>query len=365
MKILLIEPFYSGSHKAWADGLRAHSSHEVRILALAGRHWKWRMHGGAITLARKYLEESEKYDLILASDMLDLSSFVAHAKVSPEVKKAIYFHENQLTYPWSPQDRDLKKGRDNHYAFINFSSALLADACFFNSEYHLESFIKSLDGFLNQYPDHREKRAIGKIEKKSHVLHLGMSLGHLMELNKPKNDIPIIMWNHRWEYDKNPEGFYSLLSELKKKREFKLIVAGERFEMAPKVFESIQSDFSSESIHFGYCEDVEDYHKLLAKTDILPVTSFQDFFGGSVVEAMAAGCIPLLPDRLAYPEHLNDRLRCLCLYSSPEDALSKLIFLMDNERTGLVEEVRSLVKKYDWQQVVTIYDDIFEQIINS
>ncbi|MCB0587349.1 MAG: DUF3524 domain-containing protein, partial [Phaeodactylibacter sp.] len=53
MNILLIEPFLSGSHQKWAEGYRAHSRHNVRILSLKGRHWKWRMHGGAATLAEQ------------------------------------------------------------------------------------------------------------------------------------------------------------------------------------------------------------------------------------------------------------------------------------------------------------------------
>ncbi len=365
MKILLVEPFYSGSHKAWADGLRSHSSHEIDILALPGRHWKWRMHGGALTLARKYKEAEMEYDLVLASDMLDLSIFIAHSAIAPSTKKAIYFHENQLTYPWSPQDRDIKKGRDNHYAFINYSSALLADACLFNSQYHLDSFTGSMDGFLNQYPDHKEKQSVALIKQKSNVLYLGMELDHLLNLKKRKNDAPVLLWNHRWEYDKNPEEFYELLCELKKYRDFKLIIAGERFEMAPKVFQTLEAEFAQELIHYGYCKNVEDYHDLLAMADILPVTSHQDFFGGSVVEAMAAGCVPLLPYRLAYPEHLNDELKEKCLYNGKEDALHKLLALIDSPSAELTREVRLSVKKYDWRQTITIYDDIFEDIISS
>ena len=57
---------------------------------------------------------------------------------------AVYFHENQMSYPWSPTDRDVAKDRDKHYGFINFTTALAADAVFYNSQYHLESFFKEL-----------------------------------------------------------------------------------------------------------------------------------------------------------------------------------------------------------------------------
>jgi hypothetical protein len=58
MKILLISPYRGGSHQAWAEGYQAHSVHEVTLLTLPDRFWKWRMHGGAVTLARRFLEDN-------------------------------------------------------------------------------------------------------------------------------------------------------------------------------------------------------------------------------------------------------------------------------------------------------------------
>jgi len=50
MNILLIAPYFGGSHRAWAEGYSRHSSHSVELLTLPARFWKWRMHGGAATL---------------------------------------------------------------------------------------------------------------------------------------------------------------------------------------------------------------------------------------------------------------------------------------------------------------------------
>ena len=54
MKILIIEPYFTGSHKKWAQEFQKHSKHDIDFLTLPGRYWKWRMHGGAITLAQKF-----------------------------------------------------------------------------------------------------------------------------------------------------------------------------------------------------------------------------------------------------------------------------------------------------------------------
>ena len=56
MRIALIEPYFSGSHKLWASGLKKYSNHKIEIISLPGKYWKWRMRGGAITLANDFME---------------------------------------------------------------------------------------------------------------------------------------------------------------------------------------------------------------------------------------------------------------------------------------------------------------------
>lgn len=175
MKILLIEPFFTGSHKQWALGFQKHSKHQVELLTLSGHHWKWRMHGGAVTLAKQYLEGNYSPDLILVTDMLDLATFQALTRAKTAlIPFAVYFHENQLTYPWSPKDEDVELNRDAHYAFINYTTALAADKVFFNSEYHKNVFISELSNFLKQFPDNNELENVELIRPKSSILHLGI-----------------------------------------------------------------------------------------------------------------------------------------------------------------------------------------------
>ncbi len=180
MEILLIEPFFTGSHAQWANGYARHSEHNVRTLSLSGAHWKWRMHGGAVTLARKFLEVHHRPDLLLATDMLDMTTFLALTRArTAEIPTAIYFHENQINYPWSPKDRDLHRERDKHYGFINFASALACDRVFFNSQYHMESFLSELPEFLHQFPDHQEMGQIDQLREKCSVLPLGFEFSKL------------------------------------------------------------------------------------------------------------------------------------------------------------------------------------------
>jgi glycosyltransferase involved in cell wall biosynthesis len=374
MNILIIEPFFTGSHAMWAQGYADHSAHDVDILELSGNHWKWRMHGGAVTLARRYLQRDRYPDLIIATDMLDLTTFLALTRPrSSGVPTAVYFHENQLTYPWSPRDRDLKHDRDKHYSFINVASALAADRVFFNSRFHRESFVAELPGFLKQFPDHQELGQVEAITAKSHVLPLGLDL-EAFDSVEPSNDpwrrgdkrTPLIVWNHRWEYDKNPEEFFAALEAIAARgRDFDVALLGEVFDVTPDAFVQGTQGLTDRIVTSGYVESRAEYAKWLWQADIVPVTSYHDFFGASVVEALYCGCFPLLPRRLAYPELIPDKLHAGCFYDNFDDLVRKLDAAVMNVQDLQTAPFRDAVSRFDWQVMAASYDNAFQDLTSA
>ena len=173
MNIIYIEPFYSGAHKQWIDSYKEKSSYNIKILSLVGVHWKWRMHGAAISLAKKFLNTKGSFDLIIVSDMLNLPLFKSLCqKKIKNTKIVTYFHENQISYPRSINDKDKQLNRDLHYAFINYSTALVSDYNLFNSFYHLTDFIEGLESYLKKMPDKKNLETIKYIQEKSEVLHI-------------------------------------------------------------------------------------------------------------------------------------------------------------------------------------------------
>jgi glycosyltransferase involved in cell wall biosynthesis len=372
LKILLVEPYYTGSHAAWAEGYARHSEHQIDILSLQGRFWKWRMHGGAVTLARKFLASSLNPDLILATDMLDLTTFLALTRSRTALLPvAIYFHENQLTYPWSPTDRDIARKRDKHYGFINYASALAADALLFNSGYHQDSFLAALPQLLKHFPDYNELKTIDQIRAKSRVLSLGLDLRRFDQFrpsasNPPDLSRPLILWGHRWEYDKGPEEFFEALSILSERGlDFDLAVLGENFSQRPEVFLAAEKRLARHIVQFGYADSLADYAKWLWRADILPVTSHQDFFGASVVEALYCDTFPLLPKRLAYPYLIPPEYQPHCFYDDFEDLLARLTEAITNIAQSRGFSLRPVVAQYDWQNQAKRYDELFLELGDS
>ena len=166
MRVLFIEPFYGGSHASFADGLKARSTLEIVLLTLPEGEWRRRMRRGAQELARASRHLDGPFDLVVATDMLDLPTFLALTRPRFERVPVLYYlHENQFTYP---RIRGTKL--NSWFGQINYLSALAADSVAFNSEYHRKDFLAALRELTTQPNNWLLDDAIEEIEAKSAVL---------------------------------------------------------------------------------------------------------------------------------------------------------------------------------------------------
>lgn len=369
MRILLLEPFLEGSHREWVNGLVRYSSHNMEVMSLPGRHWKWRMHGAAPHFASLLAGQTEKFDLIVATDFLDLSAFLGISrKFSSGIPTVLYFHENQLAYPWSPKDPDIAMQRDRHYAFINITSALAADSVLFSTHYQKNSFLKELPGYLKAFPDFRLDESPEIIGMKSSVVPPGVELPDLSAVfpeDAPKTDrSPVIVWNHRWEFDKGPDLFFKTLYLLKEKEiPFRLVVLGKAYGKVPPVFEEAKNRLHDRILHWGYCDRRADYYHWLRQSDIAAVTNYQDFFGMSVIEAAWMGCTLLLPHRLAYPEIFGEHAQW---YENDGEFIGAVEHMLVNYKRRQTSPVlRENLNKYRWESCIREYDAHFGSLISG
>ena len=371
MRILLLSPYHGGSHQAWADGYARHSAHMVELLTLPARFWKWRMHGGAVTLARRWLAEAGGRplpDLILATDLLDLTTFLALTRArTAAVPTALYMHENQLTYPLpddpatGPMRRQLGE-RDRHYAFINYASMLAADRVFFNSRYHLEAFFAALPPFLRHYPEYNELDSVPALRDKSAVLPVGIDLRRLDSSEAAGASLPpLILWNQRLEFDKNPARFMSVLLELAGEGlSFRVALCGERFGQPGAEWLAGVAALGQRVVHNDYAND-EQYRRLLWDATLTFSTADHEYFGISILEAAYAHTLPLLPARLSYPEIIPAPFHTDCLYRGRADLLARLRRALANPTTAraTARALAAAVAVYDWQHMAPLYDQIF------
>ncbi|MBT8373885.1 MAG: DUF3524 domain-containing protein [Deltaproteobacteria bacterium] len=359
MKYLFIETFCQGSHSLFVDGLSAHSSHHIDIISMSGENWRWRMLGAALHIVEN-IPPLEKYDGIIISDLFNLADFKALVgKPCPPI--LAYFHENQITYPQPPGDKGAFQ-----LGIINITTALVADMVVFNSKMHRDAFLNAIPGFLKRGRDYGPKQVAEKIRAKSDVIYPGITLQIEKNIDVKKQiDPPLIVWNHRWSFDKNYGMFFNLLEELSKMSvDFHLAMMGENFGMIPEQFKSAQKLYKDKVLQFGYVPSRQEYEKWLKRGAIVISTAMQENFGMSVIEAIIMGCIPLLPNRLSYPEILPKEFQEYFLYKSKHDLIEK-VFKITSEfkryeeiQSRLAQKMRSFL----WENVAGRYDKVLKRL---
>lgn len=358
MHILFLESFYGGSHRDFADGLAAHSRHAIDLVTLPARFWKWRMRGASLHFLRK-IPDLEGYDGLIATDLMGLADFKALAgSACPPI--LVYFHENQLTYPLAPGEE-----MDYQFGFTDITTALVADLIRFNSRTHCRAFLDGLPGFLKMMPEHRPTWVLDAIGAKTDVLHPGCSfppdaapLG-TAESKGP----PLIIWNHRWEFDKNPEAFFEALDGLvAAQADFRLALLGENCQTVPKVFIRARERYGSRILHYGYVPSRTAYVGWLERGDVVVSTARQENFGIAVVEAVRYGCLPLLPGRLAYPEIIPERFHPHVLYQDQDELNARLHRLITGwpDQEDLRADLSRAMCRYAWPNVIDAYDETLD-----
>jgi len=372
MNVLALEPWYGGSHRNFLDGLVEHSRHTIRTLTMPGRFWRWRMEGGGVTMARKVREAIDDGfvpDVVFASDMVNLPAVLSLSRPHlDDVPVVLYFHENQLTYPLPP-DRE----RERAYSITNYLSALAADRVVFNSDFHFHEFTEALPLLLRDFPDFTNLQTVRDIKTKSEVLHLGIDLSAHDEydvtraMRGARSGPLVVLWNQRWEYDKNPRGFFKTMNRLDDAGcDFQMILAGKHFREQPDEFEEAFERYAERILHYGYAEDFAEYSRLLHRADVVVSTALHEFFGVAIAEAVYCGCHPLLPNRLSYPELIPDThhkplLHAPILYEDEQERFDVLRDLLTGEQRPLpASTLKKIYASYDWNVHVDAYDDLLE-----
>jgi len=362
--VLVIEPYAARSHAAWLDGLRAHSRHEIDAVTMPAWKWKWRMRGSAVHLA-PLLAERRPPDVLLATDFLNLAELVG---IGPawlrDVPTLLYFHENQLTYPLPDESE-----RDYQYAFTHLTSCLAADRVAFNSAYHRDTFLAALDRLLRRMPDYRPLWVVSAIEARSQVLPVGCDLDAIDRARHVRANRagPLrILWNHRWESDKDPDTFFTTLFDLAaKEMPFEVSVLGESFRESPPIFETARRRLAGRIVQWGFVADRRAYAEALCASDVVVSTAQHEFFGVAVVEAIAAGCFPLLPNRLTYPEVLPAEHHKRHLYADAADLAARLHWCVEHADEVRATDLSSAVRRFGWLAVVGLYDEVFDALTAS
>ncbi len=347
-RVLVIEPYYGGSHKSFLAGLCRNLPFTFDLMTLPARKWKWRMRLSAPYFAQELHKSGARYDRILCSTFVDVAAFRGLApRWVREVPLLTYFHENQFAYPTQFPDE-----RDFHFSLTNLTTALASDSLAFNSRYNLESFLEGIEETLRYSYDLKLENTTNEIIKKARVLPPGIDFSVIDGAEKNQHTgPPVILWNHRWEHDKDPASFFEALFDMDREGiDFRLVVLGESFKTHPEVFDDARRRLAEKILHFGYVRSRKDYARWLKQGSMVVSTAKHEFFGMAILEAVRAGCRPVLPRRLSYPELFPEDY----LYDE-DDFSERLKEAVKKERLSLEASIE-LTKSVSWEELVPAYE---------
>jgi len=370
-RILLLDPFHGGSHAAWAQGVKqglTQKGHRVDLKTFHANHWKWRMQGAAGIWAHE-LQSMSPPDVLITTDMCDLAQLKGLLPATWHgVKCVVMFHENQLTFPWSPTDNDPKLGRDLAYSYINVSSALAADQVWFNSAHHRRAFLDAVDTWMAKMPKPRLPRPAARIAEKSHVVHLGLSFEDWDALRpeQPGNwegcEVPVLLWNQRWSWDKGTDVWMALVHGiLKHNIPAEFVVMGESKGRIPEGWEAMRDNMGSRCLQWGYADSKADYVRWLWRSTVAPLAPKQEYFGLAVIEAMRCEVMPWVPQLHAYTETMPAGHR----YMEPESWFDA--FRNQTWKTWPVapKAYREKANSFSWKNVIAKLDSLIREVQTS
>ncbi|MCB1923735.1 MAG: DUF3524 domain-containing protein [Gammaproteobacteria bacterium] len=290
--VWLLSAYRAESHAAWAEWLqRRVTSVDWRVFELPGRHFRWRIRGNP--LSWQGVLPAEPPALIVATSMVDLATLKGLNPRIADVPAIYYFHENQFAYPRGERQVECIEPQ-----MVQLYGALAAQRLLFNSAYNRDTFLDGVDALLRKMPDGVPPGVLPALADKSTVLPVPLTAPP----GTGARDAHLLLWNHRWEYDKAPGVFVDAMQRLVSAGvAFRLAVLGARSEPPPAELIRLRQVLG-ERIVVDAMLPRDDYLRVVAGAAIVVSTAIHEFQGLAVMEATAAGCRPLVPDALCYPE---------------------------------------------------------------
>lgn len=311
-RVLLLLAYAAASHRHWSSRLQQmFPEFAWTCLILPPRHFNWTIRGNSLLwgFGQQQLLQ-QRFDLLLATSMVDLSSLRGFVPALATIPTIVYFHENQFSYPAGAQ-----RETNVEPQLVPLYAALCADRIVFNSNYNRSTFLMGTQNLFRRLPDTIPEQVIARLNE-SCVIPVPVPFPEApLNRTQPKlqSGCLAVVWNHRWEYDKGIDLLLELCRQIAENgHPVRLHIAGEQFRTQPTEFQEIDtllarhaSQLQLDRGQYGFIADQASYETLLESCDVVLSTARHDFQGLAVQEACMHGCTPLAPADLAYPEYLG------------------------------------------------------------
>jgi hypothetical protein len=311
------------------------SRHRWTLLKLPPRRMERRLSVAANWFSEQLSRHwASRSDILFTSEAMNLGSLYQLMPSLARQPSVVYFHDNQLLTPQARRPRPggsaedygmsglsgahesnamVLPSRDVDLELVNLNTATAATEIWFNSSYHLRSFMAGAAKLVDRHPELSSHDPMPAVMSKARLMPPPIDLNlvpHVKSTMKlPTRDPRAIFVDTR---DGQLRVLNAALAELASRGEkFRLITVGP--------VEDLSDHWPRRTI--GEAEDIAHVLGILECNVVLSVRP-----GAAcdlqVIRGLQAGCRPVLPDRGVYPDLIPPPLRSECLYPFNVDALA-------------------------------------------
>lgn len=348
LDILALEPFFGGSRKAMLETMLRHSRHRWTLLKLPPRRIERRLEAASIWFAEQLSRHwVGRVDVIFASEALNLADLL---RLVPELSakpSVVYFHDNQIPA--------IGQRADGAVQLVNLSSAAAATEIWFNSLYHLSTFLKKAASVCDLHSELSGRHLLPELTAKAHFMPPPVDLeagNEAMASERIGRNPRLLFVDTR---DADIEFLNTALQGLLRRGEkYSLVTVGP--------VDGLDEKLPRQTI--GEQDEIAQL-RALHQAAVIVSARPKAAYDMHAVRGLHVGCWPIFPNSGVYPELLPESLHELCLYEAGQT--EKIVTQLQNvwwieQPAGYRDELSQILTQFDAVQACEAMDDRLEQI---
>jgi hypothetical protein len=349
LDILALEPFYGGVRRVMLDAMIHCSRHRWTLLKLPPRRIERRLTAASIWFAEQLTRHwAGRTDILFTSEALNLADLYRLMPALLKKPSVVYFHSNQLP--------DVLSTGSDPLDLVNLNTAAAATEIWFNSLFHLRSFLARATALVNRHAELAGRNPLPDLTAKAQIMPPPLNTNLVQEVAqsgpRPRRERRTIFLETR---DADIGLLNRALQMLQRRNEkFQLITIGPVEDLHPDV-----PRFTiSENDEAGHVRAMFQSGLFVSAKPTAPADH-------QAVKALLCGCWPVVPHSGVYRELIPEVLHRQCLYEGTPDALVNRI--QDAWHAGRIEayadELVRILKRFDPIVACKAMDERLDELV--
>jgi len=348
LDILALEPFFGGVRKSTMELWQQHSRHSWHLHKLPPRRLDRRLAASAQWFAEQLSRHPKsRYDIVFTSDAMNLADLVRLVPSLAGVPSVLYVYRDALAGT---------EAADDGMRHACLASANTASEIWFPSLHLMKSLLSDAGTLADAHPETGGRAPLKRLVAKSQLVYPPI------DAKAPGRDPGVdaarkqrgVCLDNRLPCPDMYLPFLQLVSE--RKEPISLEILGDPLPSLPAGISATVLTPHHET----------DLFRAFQAAEIFITAQAPSLFDPAPLQAMAAGCIPLMPRVGFFQEYLPPALHKWCLFdATPEDLQSKVMDLWYLRRPAVEHTaLTSIFNRYQPSQATQLLDDRLSHLAN-